>query len=61
MGVLDSSFLILPFGNDILVVGMVAQRPAGFPWYVLSAPIGSKIDALLLALVAHRLGEEGIR
>ena len=61
MGVLDSSFLILPFGNDILVVGMVAQHPGGLPWYVLSAAIGSTIGALLLALVAHKLGEEGIR
>jgi membrane protein YqaA with SNARE-associated domain len=61
MGVLDSSFLILPFGNDFVVVGMVAQHRDGVPWYVLSAAIGSTVGALLLALVAHKLGEEGIR
>lgn len=61
MGVLDSSFLILPFGNDLVVVGMVARHHDGIPWYVLSAAVGSTLGALLLALVAHKLGEEGIR
>ena len=61
MGVMDSSFLILPFGNDLVVVGMVAQHRHGTPWYILSAAIGSTLGALVLALVAHKLGEEGIR
>lgn len=61
MGILDSSFLVLPFGNDLLVVGMVARNHAGLPWYVLSAACGSTIGAYLLALVSQKLGEEGIR
>lgn len=61
MGVLDSSFLILPFGNDLLIVGSVAGHHKGIPWYVLSAACGSTLGACLLALVAHKLGEEGIR
>jgi membrane protein YqaA with SNARE-associated domain len=61
MGILDSSFLILPFGNDIVVVGMVAQHRSGLPWYILSAAFGSTLGALILALVAHKLGEDGIR
>src|SRR6185312_7785957 len=61
MGVLDSSFLILPFGNDLVVIGMVARHHQGFPLYILSAALGSTIGALLLALVARKLGEEGIR
>jgi membrane protein YqaA with SNARE-associated domain len=61
MGILDSSFLILPFGNDLLVVGMVARHPHGVPWYVLSAALGSTAGACLLALVSRKLGEEGIR
>ncbi len=61
MGVLDSSFLVLPFGNDLVVVGLVAQNHKGFPWYVLSAACGSTCGALLLALVARKLGEEGIQ
>jgi membrane protein YqaA with SNARE-associated domain len=61
MGMLDSSFLVLPFGNDLLVLGLVAQHPYGTPWYVLSAACGSTIGAAILALVSHKLGEEGLR
>jgi membrane protein YqaA with SNARE-associated domain len=61
MGVLDSSFLILPFGNDFVVVGNVARHHQGIPWYVLSAVCGSTIGACLLAIVSRKLGEEGIR
>ncbi len=60
MGVLDSSFLILPFGNDLVVVLLVARHPHDFVWYVLAAACGSTVGALLLALVARKLGEEGI-
>ncbi len=60
MGVLDSSFLILPFGNDLVVVGLVAAHPHGMVGYVLMAAVGSTLGALLLALVARKLGEEGI-
>jgi membrane protein YqaA with SNARE-associated domain len=61
MGVLDSSFLVLPFGNDLVVVGLVAQKHHGAPLYVLSAAIGSTIGALLLALVGRKVGEEGVQ
>jgi membrane protein YqaA with SNARE-associated domain len=66
MGVLDSSFLILPFGNDLMVVALVARHHTGdpwhgTPWYVLSAAVGSTIGVLLLALVARKLGEAGLR
>jgi len=61
MGVLDSSFLVLPFGNDLVVVGLVARQPHGVPWYVLSAALGSTVGALVLALVSRKLGEEGLR
>jgi membrane protein YqaA with SNARE-associated domain len=61
MGILDSSFLFLPFGNDLLVVVLVAQRRGGIPWYVLSAAAGSSIGAFFLAIIARKLGEPGIR
>lgn len=60
MGILDSSFLVLPFGNDLLVVGLIAHNHHGLPIYVLSAACGSTVGALLLALVARKFGEEGI-
>lgn len=61
MGILDSSFLVLPFGNDLVVVGLVARHHQGAPWYALTAACGSTIGVLLLALVSRKLGEEGIR
>jgi membrane protein YqaA with SNARE-associated domain len=61
MGVLDSSFLILPFGNDLVVVGMVARHHDGMPWYIIMAACGSAIGVFLLAFVSRKLGEEGIR
>lgn len=61
MGILDSSFLVLPFGNDLVVLGLVAQHPNGTTWYVLSAACGSTIGAAILAIVSRKLGEEGLR
>lgn len=61
MGILDSSFLVLPFGNDLLIVGLVAHHHHGLPYYVLSAACGSTVGALTLALVARKFGEQGIR
>jgi membrane protein YqaA with SNARE-associated domain len=60
MGVLDSSFLILPFGNDLVVVLLVAHHHEVVVEYVLAAACGSTIGALLLALAARKLGEQGI-
>ena len=60
MGILDSSFLVLPFGNDILVVGLVAHNHHGIPLYVLSAACGSTLGVFMLALVSRKIGEEGI-
>jgi membrane protein YqaA with SNARE-associated domain len=61
LGILDSSFLVLPFGNDLLVVGLIAHHHPGFPFYVISAACGSTVGVLILALVARKFGEEGIR
>lgn len=59
-GVLDSSFLFLPFGNDLLVVTLASRHHKGLPWYVLGAAFGSTIGVILLVLVARKLGKEGI-
>lgn len=59
-GILDSSFLFLPFGNDLLVVTLAARHHQGLPWYVVGAALGSTVGVILLVLVAGRLGKEGI-
>ena len=61
LGIADSSFLVLPFGNDLLIVGLVSRHANRLPIYVLMATIGSTLGIFLLDLVARRLGEEGIR
>jgi membrane protein YqaA with SNARE-associated domain len=61
MGVLDSSFLVLPFGNDLLVVVLVSRHHQGLPLYILAAACGSTLGAATLAWIARRVGQEGIR
>ena len=61
MGVLDSSFLVLPFGNDLLVIVLVSRHHQGLAFYVLAAACGSTLGAAILTWVAGRIGEEGIR
>jgi len=61
MGVLDSSFLFLPFGNDLLIVILVAQHHKQWPIYVLSAVCGSTLGVFLLDLVARKAGEAGVQ
>lgn len=61
MGVLDSSFLVLPFGNDLLIVGLVARHHGGAPGYILVAACGSTLGVLLLSMVSRKLGEKGVR
>ena len=61
MGVMDSSFLFLPFGNDLLVVAFVARNHHGWPFYVISAVCGSTLGVFFLDWVSRRAGEAGIR
>jgi membrane protein YqaA with SNARE-associated domain len=61
LGVLDSSFFFLPFGNDLLLVVLVARHHAYLPLYVLTASLGSATGVLLLDLVCRKGGEEGIK
>jgi len=60
LGVLDSSFLFLPVGNDLLLVILVARHHAQFPFYVIAASVGSAMGVLLLDLVCRKGGEQGL-
>jgi membrane protein YqaA with SNARE-associated domain len=62
LGILDSSFLFAPLGNDLLVVGMTARRhsiPEMF-YYAAMSTIGSVIGCLLVDLVMRKPGEAGL-
>lgn len=60
--VLDSSFLVLPFGNDLLLIGLTSADRNGFGWiaYVLAAAVGSVLGALLVDLPMRKGGEKGL-
>jgi membrane protein YqaA with SNARE-associated domain len=60
-GIADSSFLFLPFGNDLLVVILTVRDRAHLPWYVLTAAVGSTLGVVLLDAVCRKGGEEGLK
>ena len=61
LGILDSSFLVFPFGNDLLVVVLTARNHDHLPFYVLTASLGSAGGVFLLDLVSRKGGEEGLK
>lgn len=60
MGVLDSSVLFLPFGNDLLVVALTAQAPGRFWLYALCATTGSVVGCTITDFLSRKLGEAGL-
>jgi membrane protein YqaA with SNARE-associated domain len=62
LGILDSSFLFAPLGNDVLVVAMVAQnpRPLDLVYYAAMSTIGSLLGCLLVDVVFRKAGEKGL-
>jgi membrane protein YqaA with SNARE-associated domain len=61
LGILDSSFLFLPVGNDLLLVALVSRNHNNFAIYVLAASLGSTLGVLLLDVVSRKGGEEGLK
>lgn len=60
LGVLDSSFLFMPLGNDLLVVALTAGRHDRMAWYAGMAATGSVIGCYLTDLVCRKGGEKGL-
>lgn len=62
LGILDSSFLFAPLGNDLLVVAMSARyhSVARALYYAAMSTIGSVLGCLLVDLVFRRAGEKGL-
>ncbi|HEU4477884.1 MAG TPA: VTT domain-containing protein [Pyrinomonadaceae bacterium] len=62
MSALDSSFLVFPFGNDLLLIALVSSNRDGPTWiaYVLASAIGSVIGVFVLDLLVRRAGEKGL-
>lgn len=62
MGVLDSSFLILPFGNDLLLIAFISSDRTGPTWlvYVLVSALGSMLGVFIVDLLMRKAGEKGL-
>src|SRR5438046_5377772 len=60
LGILDSSFLVMPMGNDLLVIAMTARHHALLPYYAAMAAAGSALGSLVLDVVSRKGGEEFI-
>jgi membrane protein YqaA with SNARE-associated domain len=62
LSALDSSFLVLPFGNDLLLIALVSAHRNSFIWivYVLVSAIGSVIGVLIVDLLMRKAGEKGL-
>ena len=62
LGILDSSFLFAPLGNDLLVVALSARHHslALALYYAAMSTIGSVLGCLLVDVVFRKAGEKGL-
>ena len=62
MSTLDSSFLVLPFGNDLLLIALVSANRNSLIWiaYVLVSAIGSVVGVLIVDVIMRKAGEKGL-
>jgi membrane protein YqaA with SNARE-associated domain len=57
---MDSSFLTMPLGNDLLVVALSASHHSRMPYYVLMAAVGSVMGCLVDDWLSRK-GKHGIK
>ena len=62
MSALDSSFLVLPFGNDLLLIALVSSNRESLIWiaYVAISAVGSVVGVFVLDLLMRKAGEKGL-
>lgn len=62
MSALDSSFLVLPFGNDLLLVALISSDRDSPIWigYVIVSAIGSVLGVFVIDLIMRKTGEKGL-
>jgi membrane protein YqaA with SNARE-associated domain len=61
LGVLDSSFLMLQLGNDLLITALTIQHHERLPFYIAFASLGSCTGVFLLDSIARKGGEVGLQ
>jgi membrane protein YqaA with SNARE-associated domain len=62
LGILDSSFLFAPLGNDLLVVAMSARKHSVplMLYYSAASTVGSVLGCLLVDVTLRKAGEKGL-
>ena len=62
LSALDSSFLVLPFGNDLLLIALVSSNRDSMVWilYAVVSAIGSVIGVFVVDLIMRKAGEKGL-
>jgi membrane protein YqaA with SNARE-associated domain len=62
LSTLDSSFFVLPFGNDLLLIALVSRNRTSLIWivYVIVSAIGSVAGVLTVDLIMRKTGEKGL-
>jgi len=62
IGALDSSYLVAPWGNDLLVVAMTARHPGVWRmlYYAAMSTIGSVLGCLIIDVTLRPLGHAGL-
>jgi membrane protein YqaA with SNARE-associated domain len=60
LGVLDSSFLFMPLGNDLLVIALTAAHRERMLYYTLMATGGSVLGVWFTHWVSARGGQKGM-
>jgi membrane protein YqaA with SNARE-associated domain len=60
LGILESSFLFLPFGNDFLLIAMAAREHARWPYFAAMAAAGSVLGSFITDAISRKGGEAGL-
>jgi membrane protein YqaA with SNARE-associated domain len=62
LGALDSSFLVLPFGNDLMLIALVSSNrsPLMVIAYVIASVAGSLVGVFVIDILMRKTGEKGL-
>ncbi|HTV55425.1 MAG TPA: hypothetical protein VMI06_10980 [Terriglobia bacterium] len=60
LGILDSSILFVPLGNDLLIIALSARKHILIPYYAAMAAAGSVLGCLTIDLLVRTGGEKEI-
>jgi membrane protein YqaA with SNARE-associated domain len=62
LSTLDSSFLVLPFGNDLMLIALVSSNRSAWMSvaYVIASVAGSLLGVFLIDALMRKTGEKGL-